>query len=76
MSPAKMRTLKGDPAQDEALGSSSPVLWVPKDELGIVDNEIYYMKRAYNSIWISNEGTSLDERGKLKLCGPPPEFSK
>ena len=76
LSAAKPRILQDNPTQDEALMSSRPVLWIPKDALGIAEDEIHHVKRAYDSIWISNEGASLDERGKLNLCGPLPESSK
>ncbi len=58
--------------QDEALTSPRPVLWIPKDELGVADNEISDTRKTYNSIWISNEGASLDARGKLKVWGDLP----
>ena len=67
---------KAIPAQDEALRAPRPVVWIPKDELGIADDEILFVRRTHESIWINNEGASLDERGKLRLCGPPPVSSK
>jgi hypothetical protein len=73
LSIAKPGVLQVDFAQDEALRSSRPVVWIPKDELGISDDEISHVRRTHDSMWISNEGASLDERGKLKLCGSPPE---
>ena len=72
----KLRILHGETAQDEALRASCPVVWILKDELRIADNKILCVKQIHKNIWITNEGVSLDERGKLKLCGPPPESSK
>jgi hypothetical protein len=37
-------------AEDDALDSTRPILWIPKDELGISDDEIYHIRRTYNSI--------------------------
>ncbi|KAG0644996.1 hypothetical protein D0Z07_9212 [Hyphodiscus hymeniophilus] len=76
VSATKPRIIQGNPAQDEVLSTRRPVVWIPKDELGIADNEISSVKRTYESIWISNEGASIDERGKLDLWGPPPKSSK
>ncbi|RDL31558.1 Uncharacterized protein BP5553_09767 [Venustampulla echinocandica] len=72
LSTTNPRILQPDPVQDEALVASRPVVWIPKDKLGVSDDEISHVRRAYESIWISNEGASLDERGKLKLWCPPP----
>jgi hypothetical protein len=68
----ELRLFQADLAQDEALISSRPVVWIPKDELGIADDEISHVRRTHGSLWISSEGASLDEQGKLKLWGPPP----
>jgi len=62
-----------DLAQDEALRSSHPVIWIPKDERGIADDEISIVRRTHDSISISNEDASLDERGKLKVWGKSPD---
>lgn len=66
---------QANPDQDEALTSARPILWIPKDELGVADDEIYYTRKTYDSIWISNEGESLDELGKLKVWGELPGSS-
>jgi len=62
--------------QDEALKASRPVVWIPKDDLGISDDEISHVRSTYDNMWISNEGASLDERGKLKPWGQPPDSSR
>ena len=71
LSTQKPRILQADLVQDEALRSARPVIWIPKDELGIADDEISHVRRTHG-MWISNESASLDERGNLKLWGPPP----
>ncbi|KAH6675981.1 hypothetical protein B0J14DRAFT_692242 [Halenospora varia] len=65
--------VQADVVQDEALRASRPVVWIPKDDLGIADDEISHVRSTYNRMWISNEGASLDERGKLKSWGSPPD---
>jgi hypothetical protein len=76
LSTTKPRVTPEDLAQDEALRSPRPVVWIPKDEFGIADDLISYIRRTHDSLWISNEGASLDEQGKLKLWGAPPKSSK
>lgn len=67
--PADGMMIKAAPGPDEALSSACPILWVPKDKLGISTDEIYHAR--CDGILMSNEGAYL-ERGKVKLYGPPP----
>jgi hypothetical protein len=55
--------------------SARPILWIPKDELGVADDEVNHTMKTYNSIRISNEGASLDKRDKLNVWGELPGFS-
>jgi hypothetical protein len=61
------------PELDDALTSSSPVLWVPTDDLGISADEISHACKG--DVFVSNKGAYL-ERGKLRLDGSPPALSK
>lgn len=75
--------------QPEALRATRPVVWIPRDPLGVSDDEI---KRAGKMstvvsentngereektyIWMSNEGATLDEKGRAVFKAPPPDFS-
>ncbi|KFZ20124.1 hypothetical protein V501_00288, partial [Pseudogymnoascus sp. VKM F-4519 (FW-2642)] len=49
-------------------------LWIPKDELGVAEDEIVHTREAYNSIGISCDGASLSAQGKLILGGHPPDW--
>jgi hypothetical protein len=60
------------PCQDETLTSDPPVLWIPRDELGVAEDEIVHTRKTYNSIGISCDGASLNAQGKLILGGQPP----
>ncbi|CZT53510.1 uncharacterized protein RSE6_15125 [Rhynchosporium secalis] len=62
--------------KDEALISTRPIVWIPKDELGVSDDEISHIRKTYNSIWISNEGASLDVQGRLRVWGVLPAISE
>jgi len=75
-STAKPRIFQADAGEDETLTSACPVLWIPKDELGIADDEIYHMRRNHDSILISNDGAFVNERGHLILAGPPPDSTQ
>ncbi|KAK4575059.1 hypothetical protein LTR86_000911 [Recurvomyces mirabilis] len=82
--------------QHSALRAKRPVVWIPRDNLGVSDDEI---KRAQKmstvsvpaslnekdrdsgsmvektNIWMSNEGTALDGKGKVVFRRSPPDFS-
>ncbi|KFZ23217.1 hypothetical protein V502_02302, partial [Pseudogymnoascus sp. VKM F-4520 (FW-2644)] len=49
-------------------------LWIPKDELGVAEDEIVHTRETYNSIGISCDGASLNAQGKLILGGQPPDW--
>lgn len=72
--------------QHSALRARRPVVWIPRDELGVSDDEVRRSKRfstvdngekgkPKTYIWISNEGTALNSKGKVVYKRPPPDFS-
>ena len=76
--------------QHSALRAKRPVVWIPRDKLGVSDDEIKRTKKmstieAINgekgirelktNIWMSNEGTALDGKGKVVYRRSPPDFS-
>lgn len=98
--------------QHAALRARRPVVWIPRDSLGVSDDEIMRCKRMSTvmlpdgegqggsndrknsdrsdrknsdrmqasgerktNIWISNEGTALDAKGKVVFRRSPPDFS-
>jgi hypothetical protein len=61
--------------QHEALRARPPILWIPGDELGIANDEIYHTKReGGNEIQMSSEGATLDNKGKVSWLGNPPDY--
>ena len=57
--------------QHKALLVQRPTIWIPKDSLGISDNEISQTRATSAEISISNEGASIDMKGKIEpRCHP------
>lgn len=62
--------------QHEALRARRPVIWIPRDDLGVSDDEIYRTQEFSKHIWISNEFTGLDGKGRVIYRKSPPDFSE
>lgn len=62
--------------QHEALRARRPVIWIPRDDLGVSDDEIYRTQKLSTYIWISNEFTGLDSDGRVVYRRSPPDFSE
>ncbi|KAL9613587.1 MAG: hypothetical protein Q9167_001869 [Letrouitia subvulpina] len=62
--------------QHSALRARRPVIWIPRDEFGVSDDEIYRTQRFSTHIWISNEFIGLDEKCKVIYRKSPPDFSE
>ena len=62
--------------QHEALRARRPVIWIPRDDLGVSDDEVARTKRFSEHIWISNEYTALDSKARVVYRKSPPDFSE
>ena len=62
--------------QHEALRAKRPVVWIPRDEMGVSDDEIFRTQRFSEHIWISNEFTGLDAKCRVVYRKSPPDFSE
>lgn len=62
--------------QHEALRAKRPVIWIPRDDLGVSDDEIHRTQQFSKHIWISNEYAGLDGQGKVVYRRSPPDFSE
>lgn len=62
--------------QHEALRARRPVIWIPRDDLGVSDDEIHRTREFSTNIWISNEFTGLDGKGRVVYRRSPPDFSE
>ena len=90
LTPEERDTLIRYSFQHSALRARRPVVWIPRDILGISDDEIERTKRMSTvddihpetekrtpktNIWISNEGTALNAKGKVVFRKSPPDFA-
>ena len=62
--------------QHEALRVRRPIVWIPRDDIGVSDDEIRRTKDLSEFLWISNEGTALDSKVRVVYGRPPPDFSE
>ncbi|KAI5868509.1 DUF221-domain-containing protein [Durotheca rogersii] len=59
-----------------ALRARRPTVWIPRDDIGVSDDEIKRTKEYSEHIWISNEGTALDSKVRVVYGRAPPDFSE
>ena len=62
--------------QHEALRARRPVIWIPRDDLGVSDDEIFRTQRYSKHIWVSNEYQALDGKCRAIFSRSPPDFSE
>ncbi|KAI9885846.1 MAG: Kynureninase (L-kynurenine hydrolase) [Watsoniomyces obsoletus] len=60
----------------EALRAKRPVCWIPRDNLGVSEDEIRQTEKHSPFIWISNEFTGLDSKCKPVYKKGPPDYSE
>ncbi|KAF2100567.1 DUF221-domain-containing protein, partial [Rhizodiscina lignyota] len=60
----------------KALQARRPVIWIPRDDLGVSDDEVRRTQKFSDKIWISNEFTGLDRKGRVVFRRAPPDFSE
>ena len=60
----------------EALRARRPVIWIPRDDLGVSDDEVRRTQKLSKYIWISNEYTGLDKKQRVIFRRSPPDFSE
>ena len=76
LTPAERDFLVQHAFQHEALRAKRPVVWIPRDDLGVADDEVYRTQRASKHIWISDQYTALDSKAKVVYRRSPPDFSE
>ncbi|KAF8424929.1 DUF221 domain-containing protein [Tirmania nivea] len=60
--------------QHEALRAKRPVIWIPRDDLGISEDEIFRTRNFSKHIWVSNEYAGLDDKVRVVYRRSPPDF--
>ena len=76
LTPEQRDTLVQRAFQHSALRARRPVIWIPRDELGVSDDEVTRMGSFSKSLWVSNVRQGLDSKGKCVYSGAPPDFSE
>ncbi|KAH7189553.1 uncharacterized protein B0J16DRAFT_371388 [Fusarium flagelliforme] len=76
LTPEERDALTRHAFQHEALRARRPTVWIPRDDLGISDDEIRRTQAYSDHIWISNEGTALDSKVRVVYGRAPPDFSE
>ena len=59
-----------------ALRATRPAVWIPRDDMGVSDDEIERTRGFSKHIWISNAGTGLSGKGQVRYQKSPPDFSE
>lgn len=59
-----------------ALRARRPAVWIPRDDLGISEDEIRRTRQFSAHIWITDEGTALDSKVRVIYGKHPPDFSE
>ncbi|PQE22887.1 hypothetical protein CJF30_00008498 [Rutstroemia sp. NJR-2017a BBW] len=63
--------------QHYALRARRPVVWIPRDDIGVSDDEVKRTRDyAGGNIWISNVGAALDAKARVVYGRNPPDFSE
>ncbi|KYK59367.1 hypothetical protein DCS_00497 [Drechmeria coniospora] len=76
LTPAERDVLTKHAFQHYALRARRPTVWIPRDDLGISEDEIRRTHNYSKHIWISNEGTALDSKVRVVYGQNPPDFSE
>ncbi|KAK6580676.1 hypothetical protein PZA11_006912 [Diplocarpon coronariae] len=63
--------------QHYALRARRPIVWIPRDDIGVSDDEVKRTREfAGSNIWISNIGAALDAKSRVVYGRNPPDFSE
>ncbi|PHH49088.1 Uncharacterized protein RSN1 [Ceratocystis fimbriata CBS 114723] len=57
-----------------ALRARRPTVWLPRDDIGVSDDEIRQMQNLSDYIPASNAGTALDSKARVVYGRNPPDF--
>ncbi|KAL2754310.1 hypothetical protein ACRALDRAFT_1056510 [Sodiomyces alcalophilus JCM 7366] len=74
--PEERNALVRDAFKHHALRARAPSVWIPRDDLGVSDDEVRLTMTYTENIHISNEGTALDSKVRVVYGRNPPDFSE
>ncbi len=75
LTPEERDALVREAFKHSALRARRPTVWIPRDDIGVSDDEIRHTCNFSDFIWISNEGTALDSKVRVVYGRAPPDFS-
>jgi len=58
------------------LRAPRPCVWIPRDDLGISDDECRRTREFSENVFIENKGAFFDEKLKVQVDKPPPDMSE
>ncbi|RMD40909.1 hypothetical protein DV735_g4256, partial [Chaetothyriales sp. CBS 134920] len=58
------------------LRQARPAVWIPKDELGVSDDEVQRARELSRDLTIDNRGAFFDRRLNVRVDKPPPDMSE
>jgi hypothetical protein len=58
------------------LRETRPSVWIPRDELGVSDDEVRRTRELSEDVAIENRGAFFDRRLKVEVDKPPPDMSE
>jgi hypothetical protein len=58
------------------LRETRPSVWIPKDELGVSDDEVRRTRELSEDVVIDNRGAYFDRSFKVQVDKPPPDMSE
>ncbi|KAI9645251.1 hypothetical protein NHQ30_005986 [Ciborinia camelliae] len=77
LAPEERDSLVKHAFQHYALRARRPVVWIPRDDIGVSDDEVKRTRDyAGANIWISNVGAALDAKARVVYGRNPPDFSE
>lgn len=76
LSPHQRDALVKDAFRHSALRAKQVAVWIPRDDLGVSDDEIRRMEQFSSNLWTSNQGAGLDSKQRVLFQQNPPDFSE
>jgi hypothetical protein len=58
------------------LRETKPSVWIPRDELGVSDDEVRRTRELSADLVVENRGAFFNKRGKVVVDKPPPDMSE